>query len=77
MPEHPLRVKRKDRGMSQEELSIQSDVSKPFISAIERGEKTPSLVTLKKLAFALDAKPEEICPDVVARYRKQAEMLSA
>lgn len=77
MLEHPLKAKRTECGLSQDELSALADVSKPFISAIERGERSPGMVTLKKLAFALKVKPEEICPDVVAKYRKQADLLSA
>lgn len=77
MPEHPLKAKRTECGLSQDEQSALVDVSKPFISAIERGERSPGMVTLKKLAFALHTRPEEICPDVVAKYRKQADLLSA
>ncbi len=52
-----LRQLRTDAGMTQEQLGLRADLQRNFISVLERGEKQPSLLTLFKLATALDIKP--------------------
>ena len=49
-----LQLYRERAGYSQEALAEQIECSTIFISYIERGEKSPSLDTLVKLANALD-----------------------
>ena len=49
-----LQLYRERAGYSQEALAEQTECSTIFISYIERGEKSPSLDTLVKLANALD-----------------------
>ena len=51
--ESPIRVYRENRGFSQDQLAEQAKISKPFLSQIENGIRTPSLDTLKRLAEAL------------------------
>jgi transcriptional regulator with XRE-family HTH domain len=48
-----LRQLRKSRGMSQHALAERADVSRNFIAQIERGESTPTVATLSKVAVAL------------------------
>lgn len=55
-----VRLKRVERGLSQEGLSNQSGVGRSFLSAIERGAKDPGTQTLWKLCAALDCRPSEI-----------------
>ncbi len=38
---------------SQEELALRSELNRTYIGDIERGEKTPSLITLEKIANGL------------------------
>jgi len=45
-----MRVERRKRGITLDELAKQSGLSKSFISQIERGLAQPSLASLKKLA---------------------------
>jgi transcriptional regulator with XRE-family HTH domain len=45
---------RERRGLSIRELSAESGVSREAISAIERGDRYPSLQTLEALAHALN-----------------------
>jgi transcriptional regulator with XRE-family HTH domain len=45
---------RERRGLSIRELSAESAVSREAISAIERGDRYPSLQTLEALAHALN-----------------------
>ena len=52
-----LRQLRTAAGMTQEQLGLKADLQRKFISVLERGEKQPSLLTLFKLAAALDIKP--------------------
>ena len=45
---------RETKGWSQERLAELSDLNRSYVGEIERGIVVPSLVTLKKLADALD-----------------------
>jgi DNA polymerase V len=49
-----LRETRILKGMSQENLALESELDRTYISMLERGIKTPTLTTLAKLAKALD-----------------------
>ncbi|MBR6563461.1 MAG: helix-turn-helix transcriptional regulator [Clostridia bacterium] len=47
---------RKKRGLSQEVLSGLADIGRSHLSAIERGERKPTLETLYRICCALDIK---------------------
>lgn len=47
---------RKQRKMSQEVLSGLADIGRTHLSAIERGERKPTLETLYRICTALDVK---------------------
>ena len=49
-----LRLSRMGPKMTQEELSERSRISVSFLSMIERGERSPHLETLAKIAAALE-----------------------
>jgi ribosome-binding protein aMBF1 (putative translation factor) len=51
--ENPVKIWREHRGLTQEELSKASLVSRPMIAAIETRHKRGGIATLKKLAVAL------------------------
>ena len=57
------------RGLTQEELAARARVSRPNLSAIERGRREVSLATLRALALALNVNPgslvDGISPAVV------------
>jgi len=55
-----LREIRLERGLSQEDLALASDRHRTYISLLERGEASPSLRTIARLAEALGVKPSEI-----------------
>ncbi|HVF53481.1 MAG TPA: helix-turn-helix transcriptional regulator [Actinomycetota bacterium] len=62
-----LRELRVDHQLSQEELALACDRHRTYISLLERGENSPSLRTLLRLATALDVMPSEILRRVEAR----------
>lgn len=45
---------RKSLGISQEELAFRCGVHRTYIGAIERGEKSPTLNTIQRLANGLN-----------------------
>lgn len=47
---------RKKKGISQEVLSGLADIGRSHLSAIERGERKPTLETLYRICVALDIK---------------------
>ena len=49
-----IRRIRKQKGVSQIELADQFDADSPTISRIEAGNTNPTIITLKKIADALD-----------------------
>jgi DNA-binding XRE family transcriptional regulator len=52
--ESTVKTWREHRGMTQEQLSKSSGVSRSMIAAIETGHKAGAIATLKKLAAALN-----------------------
>lgn len=46
--------------ISQEELALKSELNRTYIGDIERGEKTPSLITLSKIANGLGITLKEL-----------------
>lgn len=48
------------KGISQEVLSGLADIGRTHLSAIERGERKPTLETLYRISNALDMKMSEI-----------------
>jgi transcriptional regulator with XRE-family HTH domain len=52
-----LRVR---RGLSQEQLSLESHLTRAFISDLERGKKEPALITIYSLARALNINGSEL-----------------
>ena len=44
---------RKERGLTQEQLSELSGLSQQYISDLERGKRNPTIVTIYELAMAM------------------------
>ena len=51
---------RQDKGITQEVLSGLADIGRTHLSAIERGERKPTLETLWRISFALGMRPNEL-----------------
>lgn len=64
-----LRRIRRDAGLSQETLGLESGVQRNFISLIETGQNQPTITTIFRLAAALRIKASDL---VVAAEREMA-----
>ena len=64
-----IRLERERRRLSQEALSELAEMNRSFVGEIERGEATPTIVTLQKLADALGMKLSEL----IKQYEEQSE----
>lgn len=49
-----VRIFRESSGLSQEKLAEKADLHRTYIGSIERSEKMPSLITIVKIAKALN-----------------------
>lgn len=56
---------RKQRGLTQLDLSIDSGLAHSFISDLELGKRNPSIETLWKVAKALDVTLEELLKGII------------
>ena len=55
-----VRELRKEKGLSQEELSFKADLHRTYIGMIERAEKNITLTNIEKIAKALDVKVKDL-----------------
>lgn len=55
-----IRDMRIEAGMTQEQLGLEADLRRTFISLLELGQQQPTLTTLLKLARALKCPAHEI-----------------
>ena len=60
-----LRVKqlRKEKNLSQEELSFRANLHRTYIGMIERAEKNITLINIEKIAIALNVNVKELFND--------------
>jgi len=59
-----LRKKRLYKNLTQEVLSVESGLSRAYISELEMGHKDPSLFTLFKLSSALNIKLSSMIDEI-------------
>jgi transcriptional regulator with XRE-family HTH domain len=55
-----IRELREAKGLSQEELADLGGIHRTYLGGIERGERNPTLLSLLKLAKALDTSPAKL-----------------
>ena len=55
-----LRRVRLDRGISQEELGLETGIHRNYVGGIERGERAPTVAVILRLADALDVQPSSL-----------------
>ncbi|MBL8500801.1 MAG: helix-turn-helix transcriptional regulator [Nitrosomonas sp.] len=68
-----LRELRNRTGMSQEQLGLECNLDRTFISLLERGLRQPTLTTLFVLAHKLNVSPVEIVQKIEDEFSKQTE----
>jgi transcriptional regulator with XRE-family HTH domain len=54
---------RTQKSISQLELSVKSNMSQSFLASLEKGKKQPSVLTLLRLASALEVSPKSFFPE--------------
>jgi transcriptional regulator with XRE-family HTH domain len=62
---HLLKRLREERGLSQAQLALESEVDQTFISLLERGRRQPTLTTLFVLCDALRMEPDAVVATLV------------
>lgn len=62
---------RQDKGISQEVLSGLADIGRTHLSAIERGERKPTLETLYRLSTAMGIPMSTIMAAIERRIERQ------
>ncbi|NMF98206.2 helix-turn-helix domain-containing protein [Aromatoleum toluolicum] len=67
-----LRRARRRAGLTQEQLGLEADLRRTYVSLLELGQQQPSLTTILKLATALQHQPGELVDLVVSEMEKVA-----
>lgn len=68
-----IKVRRKELGLSQEDLAGRMQIDRPYISLIEVGRKQPTLSVLFRIAMGLDLSLAELMARVESRYAQQPD----
>ena len=55
-----LRVLRKERGLSQEDLALTCELDRTYVGGVERGERNVSLINIHRIAEALGLSPKDL-----------------
>lgn len=55
-----VKARRAEVDMTQEDLADKAEIARSFVSAMERGEKAPTIKTVWRLAAALRCKPSDL-----------------
>ena len=58
--ESPLRVWREYRKLTQQQLAEKADITKPYLSQLEGGQREASIAVIKRLAEALEVDVDDI-----------------
>jgi transcriptional regulator with XRE-family HTH domain len=64
-----LRRLRHEKGLSQDDLAYQAEVSRSYLSQLEKGTYFASLKIVGRLAEALDVEPAEFLKSPLGRNR--------
>jgi transcriptional regulator with XRE-family HTH domain len=62
-----LRARRRAASLTQENLGFEADLTRVFVSWLERGKKQPTITTVLKLAAALRCSAAELVADMEAQ----------
>ncbi|WP_295212011.1 helix-turn-helix transcriptional regulator [Ruminococcus sp.] len=64
-----IRHFRESKGLSQEVVSGFADIGRTYLSAIERGERKPTLETFYRIAEAMRIRPSVILAEIEKRSK--------
>lgn len=64
-----IREIRNQAGLSQEDLGLESDVDRTYISGVERGVRNPTVVILDRIARALNVPAGDLMKGIGAKRR--------
>lgn len=59
-----VRRYRRERSYSQEQLALEADMKRSYVSDLERGTRNPTVRALERLAIALGVRPSDLLEDV-------------
>ncbi|GHV72607.1 hypothetical protein AGMMS49928_29820 [Spirochaetia bacterium] len=65
---------RTQKGISQMDLSLRANLSQSFLANVESGKKQPSVVTILKIASALEVNSKDFFPQRVNTLTKKDEI---
>lgn len=55
-----LATLRREKGLSQEALALESGIARSYLGGVERGQRNIALLNICRLASALDLSPSEL-----------------
>jgi transcriptional regulator with XRE-family HTH domain len=70
-----IREIRTKKSMSQLELSVSSNLSQSFLASVEKGKKQPSVLTLLRIASALNVSPKDFFPELQTNSKEDTKSL--
>ena len=62
---------RKEKSISQLELSVKTNMSQSFLASLERGNKFPSVLTMLRIASALEVSPKIFFPEIEKKTKDE------
>jgi len=68
-----VRKTRQRKSMSQLELAQKAEISQSFLASLESGKKQPSVLTIIKIANALEINPGELFPIIISNKEQTKE----
>lgn len=68
-----LKSRRLTLGLSQDELALRADLNRTFIAKIEVGKTQPALISVFRIAEALQVNPGEMVNSIWNRYRLELD----
>lgn len=69
-----LRQKRKEAGLTQEQLALEADVQRNYVSLVERGVHNPTIAVLFRLATALRCPPSALVSELERMLDKRIDL---
>ena len=67
-----LRDQRIKAGLTQEQLGLEADLRRTFVSLLELGQQQPTITTIFKLSKALNLLPSELISNVESQLEKSS-----